>query len=131
MKQETKKDKWIKKCVDALIDGEMSLRQLRKGMGEDSISGTQQKKIIAAANRIIHGEADEIKDIALDLNILRLNDIADTANQTTDKISAMDKINKMLGAYNVNIDIQQNVRFVLGDADGLENGFKYDDEETE
>lgn len=131
MKQETKKDKWIKKCVDALIDGEMSLRQLRKGMGADSISGTQQKKIIAAANKIIHGEADEIKDIALDLNILRLNDIADTANQTTDKISAMDKINKMLGAYNVNIDIQQNVRFVLGDADGLENGFKYDDEETE
>lgn len=131
MKQETKKDKWIKKCVDALIDGEMSLRQLRKGMGADSISGTQQKKIIAAANKIIHGEADDIKDIALDLNILRLNDIADTANQTTDKISAMDKINKMLGAYNVNIDIQQNVRFVLGDADGLENGFKYDDEETE
>lgn len=131
MKQETKKDKWIKKCVDALIDGEMSLRQLRKGMGADSISGTQQKKIIAAANKIIHGEADEIKDIALDLNILRLNDIADTATQTTDKISAMDKINKMLGAYNVNIDIQQNVRFVLGDADGLENGFKYDDEQTE
>ena len=127
-KAETKKDKWIKKCVDALIDGKMNLRQLRKALVADSISGTQRKSILAAAYKIIHGDAEEVKKIAVDLNILRLNDIADTAQQPTDKISAMDKMNKMLGAYNVNIDIQQNVRFVLGDADGLENGFNYDDE---
>lgn len=131
MKPETKKEKWIKKCADALMSGKMNLRQLRKAMGAESISGTQQKKILAEASKIIHSEAEDIKEMAVDLNILRLNDIADKADSTTDRISGIDKLNKMLGAYTVNIDLTENVRFVLGDADGLENGFQYDDEDEE
>lgn len=131
MKPETKKEKWIKKCADSLMSGKMNLRQLRKAMGAESISGTQQKKILAEASKIIHSEAEDIKEMAVDLNILRLNDIADKADSTTDRISGIDKLNKMLGAYTVNIDLTENVRFVLGDADGLENGFQYDDEDEE
>lgn len=131
MKPETKKEKWIKKCADFLMSGKMNLRQLRKAMGAESISGTQQKKILAEASKIIHSEAEDIKEMAVDLNILRLNDIADKADSTTDRISGIDKLNKMLGAYTVNIDLTENVRFVLGDADGLENGFQYDDDDEE
>lgn len=127
--KENKRKKWIDIVVEQLINGDSDLRNLRKQMVADGLSGTSMKVVIEAAQKKIHNEAEDVKDITLDLNFLRLNNIADNATLTTDSISAIDKLNKMLGAYNVNIDLTENVRFILGDVEGLENNFKYENEE--
>jgi hypothetical protein len=86
-------------------------------------------KCIAEAKERIKEEANDVKEMAYDLNMLRLNTIADNATQTADSLSAIDKMNKMIGAYTQNINIAENVRFILGDQEAFENGFVENAEE--
>lgn len=129
MKKPTKRDKWVERLTSALIDGECPLIELRKQMAEDGLSGTAMNKCIAQAKERIKEEANDVKEMAYDLNMLRLNTIADNAAQTADSLSAIDKMNKMIGAYTQNINIAENVRFILGDQEAFENGFTENAEE--
>ena len=114
MNKITKKDRWVEVVYNALLSGTPPLRELRKRMYADKVNGSR-------INRIIN--ANDVKDIVYDLNLLRLTDIADNTPQPPDQLSAIDKLNKMVGAYTTNINLAENVRFILGDEEAFENNF--------
>lgn len=124
----TNKEKWIRAIVDQLVAGEKSMIELKKELREEAkMSGGTLNEVIAEAKKRIKDEANDLKDISYDLNMIKLHDIADNAAQVSDSISAIDKINKMTGAYTQNINISDNIRFILGDQEAFENDFMEED----
>lgn len=129
MRRNTKQDKCVKHVVDLLLNGEKTLPEIKKELREEWRMGGQTIiEVIKDAKAIIKSEANDLKDISYDLNMLKLHDIADNAKETTDALSAIDKINKMVGAYTQNVDISNNIRFILGDEYGFENNFTEPDD---
>ena len=123
MNKVTKKDRWVEVVYNALLQGTPPLRELRKQMYADKVNGSRINRIITEAKEKIKTDANDVKDITYDLNLLRLTDIADNTPQPPDQLSAIDKLNKMVGAYTTNINIAENVRFILGDEEAFENNF--------
>lgn len=128
-RKNTKQEHWIQKLFAELTGGLHSLRELKQMMREDGMSGKTINTCIKEVKERIKNEANDLKDVSYDLNLLKLYDIVDTANQPTDMISALDKINKMTGSYTTNINIQDKIRFILGDEEAFEKNFKGLDEE--
>lgn len=123
MNKVTKKDRWVVAVYNALLQGTPPLRELRQQMYADKVNGSRINRIINEAKEKIKTDANDVKDITYDLNLLRLTDIADNTPQPPDQLSAIDKLNKMVGAYTTNINLAENVRFILGDEEAFENNF--------
>lgn len=102
-----------------MLNATLSQRELRKELTAKRKYDTRQAdRIIAEAKQRIRDEVDSIKDIQMELNIYRLNKfLTDKDVSNSDKLKAIDILNKLLGFYTVKLELTRKTRFVLGASD--------------
>lgn len=89
---------------------------VKEELKKKGYSGSQVLKVIESAKQYIKEMTESLKDVQSEINMLRLNAIADNRNTlNADKIKAVDLLNKMMGNYSQKIELNRDVTFILGD----------------
>lgn len=105
-------------AYEQILGGKMAVRTVRKHLGEMGYEYRQIDRIVADAKARIREECDELKNIQFDLNLYRLNEfVANKDVSNSDKLKAIDLINKLCGFYTVKLELTRQTRFVLGASD--------------
>lgn len=103
----------IERTIDDILKTE-HLLDIKRKLRDEGYSGTQINSIVKKAKDFIKEYTADTFDIQKEMIVYRLNEISLNANQATDALSALDKLAKIIGAYNTKISLDKEVTFVLG-----------------
>ena len=118
----------IDEAVDRILKTD-HLLDIKRDLKREGYSGAQASRIVKEARDFIKAYTTEGDGLQRDLNIYRLNDIVLNSPNADEVISAIDKLNKMYGLYTTKVELNKDVRFVLGNED--DDWLEYDGETEE
>lgn len=124
--------KVTKEKIDETVDRILKtdhLLDIKRDLKREGYSGAQASRIVKEARDFIKAYTTEGDGLQRDLNIYRLNDIVLNSPNADEVISAIDKLNKMYGLYTTKVELNKDVRFVLGNED--DDWLEYDGETEE
>lgn len=124
--------KVTKEKIDETVDRILKtdhLLDIKRSLKKEGYSGAQASRIVKEARDFIKAYTTEGDGLQRDLNIYRLNDIVLNSPNADEVISAIDKLNKMYGLYTTKVELNKDVRFVLGNED--DDWLEYDGETEE
>lgn len=124
--------KVTKEKIDETVDRILKtdhLLDIKRDLKKEGYSGAQASRIVKEARDFIKAYTTEGDGLQRDLNIYRLNDIVLNSPNADEVISAIDKLNKMYGLYTTKVELNKDVRFVLGNED--DDWLEYDGETEE
>ena len=103
----------VERTIDDILKTE-HLLDIKRKLKSEGYSGTQVNTIVKKAKDFIKEYTSDTWDIQKEMIVYRLNEISLNATQTSDVLSALDKLAKIIGAYTTKVSLDKDVTFVLG-----------------